>query len=118
MDGKRIAGVALTVMAVAGCAGTIFFGQHMRRRGEQFWSRFRAAASPDEQRAILARGYFTPPSKVSGKTIPIYTGCAVAAILGLMCFRDAKQRDRQAQQHGGQISTEGAPSAPPNESSP
>ena len=30
----------------------------------------------------------------------------------------AKQQEQEAEQHGGQISSEGAPSAPPNESSP
>ena len=31
---------------------------------------------------------------------------------------DRKRKKEQSEQHGGQISSEGAPSAPPNESSP
>ena len=89
---KKSAGIISIAIAILGVLVVVRWEMDMRERGKTFHDGVRAA-TPSEREIIFEQGeYEMHPSKVGGRTYPLYTLCAVIFILGLMFLRDAKSQ--------------------------
>ena len=95
MRTKLSVGIALLAIAVGSSSYTLHFGRTMRAHGETWRQDLGSRSTPEEQQELLHKGLPPLGSKARNTTDPLFIGCFVTAMLGLICLGSAWQDHRE-----------------------
>jgi hypothetical protein len=90
----------------------LYLGRTMLAHGEAWQQDLESRSTPEAQQELLRKGLPPLGSKVRNTTDPLFIGCFVTAMLGLICLGSAWQdhRRREAQQSSaGDVTNRASP---------